>query len=219
MDNIFVPTANAYAVTLIESKLGLPGTAVVVPFEPMPKPKARERYCFENVRDMVREHGGEILCGWVVWQHGEFFVEAEHHAVWQKPSGQLACVTPQTPPEKALTFIPDPSAVYDFDTRLLTKNIRVALINDSRLEKAFKLLDRQTDLLNAGQRRDSNSVLLAGDDVYLYDALNMQKTTLLMQVMMSNGSSPHPHDLTKNVGRNDPCPCASGKKFKKCHGA
>ncbi|HMQ69664.1 MAG TPA: SEC-C metal-binding domain-containing protein [Ignavibacteria bacterium] len=23
--------------------------------------------------------------------------------------------------------------------------------------------------------------------------------------------------LTKNVGRNDPCPCGSGKKFKNCH--
>ena len=23
----------------------------------------------------------------------------------------------------------------------------------------------------------------------------------------------------KKVGRNDPCPCGSGKKFKKCHGA
>jgi preprotein translocase subunit SecA len=22
-----------------------------------------------------------------------------------------------------------------------------------------------------------------------------------------------------SVGRNDPCPCGSGKKFKKCHGA
>ena len=22
-----------------------------------------------------------------------------------------------------------------------------------------------------------------------------------------------------NVGRNDPCPCGSGKKFKNCHGA
>jgi preprotein translocase subunit SecA len=22
-----------------------------------------------------------------------------------------------------------------------------------------------------------------------------------------------------NVGRNDPCPCGSGKKFKKCHGS
>jgi preprotein translocase subunit SecA len=21
------------------------------------------------------------------------------------------------------------------------------------------------------------------------------------------------------VGRNDPCPCGSGKKYKKCHGA
>jgi len=23
----------------------------------------------------------------------------------------------------------------------------------------------------------------------------------------------------KKVGRNDPCPCGSGKKYKKCHGA
>jgi preprotein translocase subunit SecA len=23
---------------------------------------------------------------------------------------------------------------------------------------------------------------------------------------------------TAKVGRNDPCPCGSGKKFKKCHG-
>jgi preprotein translocase subunit SecA len=23
----------------------------------------------------------------------------------------------------------------------------------------------------------------------------------------------------ESVGRNDPCPCGSGKKFKKCHGA
>jgi len=22
----------------------------------------------------------------------------------------------------------------------------------------------------------------------------------------------------KEVGRNDPCPCGSGKKYKKCHG-
>ena len=23
----------------------------------------------------------------------------------------------------------------------------------------------------------------------------------------------------KDVGRNDPCPCGSGQKYKKCHGA
>ena len=24
--------------------------------------------------------------------------------------------------------------------------------------------------------------------------------------------------LTANIGRNDPCPCGSGKKYKHCHG-
>lgn len=219
MDNIFVPTANAYAVTLIESRLGLPGAAVVVPFEPMPK--THERYCFENVRDMVLEHGGEIIHGWVVWQHGDVFVEAEHHGVWQKPSGQLVCVTPQTPPEETLTFIPDPSAVYDFDSRLFTKNIRVALINDSRLEEAFRLLDQQMDLRNAGRRRDPNHpgfVGFVGEDKRTFIALELRKAALMTQVM-SNRPSTLSHDSIRKVGRNDPCPCASGKKFKKCHGA
>jgi preprotein translocase subunit SecA len=26
-------------------------------------------------------------------------------------------------------------------------------------------------------------------------------------------------DAWADVGRNDPCPCGSGKKYKKCHGA
>jgi uncharacterized protein len=26
------------------------------------------------------------------------------------------------------------------------------------------------------------------------------------------------HRSEPKVGRNDPCPCGSGKKFKKCHG-
>ena len=26
----------------------------------------------------------------------------------------------------------------------------------------------------------------------------------------------HKQEITKKVGRNDPCPCGSGKKFKKC---
>jgi preprotein translocase subunit SecA len=25
--------------------------------------------------------------------------------------------------------------------------------------------------------------------------------------------------MNRKVGRNDPCPCGSGKKYKKCHGA
>jgi preprotein translocase subunit SecA len=28
-----------------------------------------------------------------------------------------------------------------------------------------------------------------------------------------------PRVVFDKVGRNDPCPCGSGKKYKKCHGA
>ena len=34
----------------------------------------------------------------------------------------------------------------------------------------------------------------------------------------ATAARPRPVDWS-NVGRNDPCPCGSGKKFKKCHGA
>jgi preprotein translocase subunit SecA len=29
---------------------------------------------------------------------------------------------------------------------------------------------------------------------------------------------PQPVHVEKKIGRNDPCPCGSGKKFKNCHG-
>jgi len=35
----------------------------------------------------------------------------------------------------------------------------------------------------------------------------------------SSSQSPKPINATKEVNRNDPCPCGSGKKYKKCHGA
>ena len=31
-------------------------------------------------------------------------------------------------------------------------------------------------------------------------------------------AQPLPEHLTQRVGRNDPCPCGSGKRFKQCHG-
>jgi len=52
------------------------------------------------------------------------------------------------------------------------------------------------------------------------------KSEIERQVMKITGgnNSPQPSLTTreeekKNIGRNDPCWCGSGKKFKKCHGA
>jgi preprotein translocase subunit SecA len=46
--------------------------------------------------------------------------------------------------------------------------------------------------------------------------------TAVKPVAAGDGAAPAParpqHTVAK-VGRNDPCPCGSGKKYKKCHGA
>jgi preprotein translocase subunit SecA len=42
-----------------------------------------------------------------------------------------------------------------------------------------------------------------------------------LQFVGGDGSSVAKKQVINNdkVGRNDPCPCGSGKKYKKCHGA
>jgi preprotein translocase subunit SecA len=37
-------------------------------------------------------------------------------------------------------------------------------------------------------------------------------------VPMQEQRKPEPVRLGPQIGRNDPCPCGSGKKFKQCHG-
>jgi preprotein translocase subunit SecA len=39
------------------------------------------------------------------------------------------------------------------------------------------------------------------------------------RAVASAAASVAPVQAMPKVGRNEPCPCGSGKKFKKCHGA
>jgi hypothetical protein len=211
MIRIFSPDAQSHPVRLIEQKLGFPpNTAIVVPYEAMDG--ARAQYCFQNVRDVVAKIGGQIVNGWLVWQHDNIFVEAEHHAVWRKPTGEVVCITPQTPPEESITFIPDPPADYDFDTGRVSHNVRIALLNDSRLQQIFKACEQQTDLLNAKRWMTDRGPLveLSPSDSLNLSELENLKSDLMTEIVTSQFSK---------AGRNAPCPCGSGKKYKKCHGS
>ncbi|MCS7318206.1 MAG: SEC-C metal-binding domain-containing protein, partial [Candidatus Dojkabacteria bacterium] len=53
----------------------------------------------------------------------------------------------------------------------------------------------------------------------LVDRLLEQKISNRLIVQKENKRVSDVGVVYKNVGRNDPCPCGSGKKFKKCHGA
>ncbi|MCD6109896.1 preprotein translocase subunit SecA [bacterium] len=48
---------------------------------------------------------------------------------------------------------------------------------------------------------------------------NIMRTMMANQTKKNVSQIPEIDPRFKNVGRNDPCPCGSGKKFKKCHGA
>jgi len=47
-----------------------------------------------------------------------------------------------------------------------------------------------------------------------------ERTDLLSQAHSDTQQKekPQPVKVEKKVGRNDPCPCGSGKKYKQCHG-
>jgi len=46
-----------------------------------------------------------------------------------------------------------------------------------------------------------------------------QQKDLQFQAGPAQAEAPKPVRAATKVGRNDPCPCGSGKKYKKCHGA
>jgi len=70
-------------------------------------------------------------------------------------------------------------------------------------------------------RRPPRMVSTTADE--LEEAFLRRKRRELEQARMAGGGDAAPVQQVirsqQKVGRNDPCPCGSGKKFKKCHGA
>ena len=70
------------------------------------------------------------------------------------------------------------------------------------------------DLLKKYKRRYIKNKIISSTTV-LYRSNAFSST---LGIIEDNENKPQ-IDLTKKIGRNDPCPCGSGKKFKKCCGA
>ena len=70
-------------------------------------------------------------------------------------------------------------------------------------------------------RRPPRMVSTSADE--LEEAFMRRKRRELEQARMAGaGDTPQVQQVVRGqekVGRNDPCPCGSGKKYKKCHGA
>lgn len=68
--------------------------------------------------------------------------------------------------------------------------------------------------ITAGLKSGEIDVNEFGMSIVTSDLLDEVKIQMLGELAKSQGGNAAP----KNVGRNDPCPCGSGKKYKKCCG-
>jgi hypothetical protein len=155
-------------------------------------PRSLINECFPNVDTYVKEHGGQSVLGRCIWKRANVLIEAEAHAVWKSPSGDMVDVTPHINREPSILFLVDSKMIYDGNC---IPNIRKALTS-SPLVAEFINLFNERDLIAAESKESTFS--LPADIV--------RRMFEIEQI------------LNQRVGRNDPCPCQSGMKYKKCCG-
>ena len=104
----------------------------------------------------------------------------------------------------------DPLLIYKFESFQLFKGV---LDKVSRDVLAF-LLKSQIPL---SEKREP--VSLREEQKRKTDLSRMQTSRQDLAASSGEPKTQAPVHVEKRVGRNDPCPCGSGKKFKNCHGA
>lgn len=148
--------------------------------------------CFHNIDTYIEKHGGQRILGRSIWQRANALIEAEAHAIWKSPTGEIFDITPHTNNETSILFVVDPKMTYAGNC---IPNIRKALTS-SPLVAEFIILFNERDRIAAESK--GNTFSLPTDMV--------RRMFEIEQI------------LNQRAGRNDPCPCQSGIKYKKCCG-
>ena len=76
-------------------------------------------------------------------------------------------------------------------------------------------------------KADVKNIIEKQIDNFIYAgkvAIELRKKGLIKEIKsdntpVSNGDLEVNRIITKKIGRNEPCPCGSGKKYKQCHGS
>ena len=79
----------------------------------VPVPEAPLRECFRVVNHCVSAHGGRAVLGWNIVELPGIWLEAEFHAVWQRPDNALLDVSPREFPLARYLFVEDKNLPYN----------------------------------------------------------------------------------------------------------
>ncbi|MDY5969099.1 MAG: SEC-C metal-binding domain-containing protein, partial [Bacteroidales bacterium] len=104
----------------------------------------------------------------------------------------------------------DPLLIYKFESFNLFEKM---LLNVNREVSSFlsraQLHVREDQQLKEGRQPESNDRKLQ---------TSRQNQEQAARQRTAPQQKPQPVHVEKKIGRNDPCPCGSGKKYKNCHG-
>ena len=111
----------------------------------------------------------------------------------------------------------DPLLIYKFESFGLFSKMLVKVNRDvlAILDKAYIPVREQDPEAAERQRQQQMQQQRAKVDVNKLQASRMQAAA---QAGQGEKQKPMPVHAEKKIGRNDPCPCGSGKKYKNCHG-
>lgn len=163
----------------------------------------RQNDCYANVKLCIEQNGGNQQQGWIIWESEGFLLQAEHHAVWSAPNGNRIDVSPKLDRETSILFLPDSRNLWTGDQIVLS--IHRLLSNDP--------MTRQIVAMAEAHQRLRNAAFKCGEQIPTVE--QMSHMVVQMASPTRGGKTP---PTTGSVGRNAPCPCGSGRKYKKCCG-
>ena len=196
---ITVPSERTEEVKQLLSIIGSPNEPIYVACKP--DKRAQQNECFTLVDAKVNKEGGEQIIGWQIWQTS-LLLEAEFHAVWKTPNGELVDITPKSIPFKEILFVADPETAYEGKQ---VNNIRINLSGNPLVDEFIAIHEAVFRIENKGERAFKYELSLSGEEANAHHKLNLVKPVL--EIMALQGCT-----------RNSHCFCGSEKKYKACHG-
>ena len=166
-----------------------------------PEPYSQVTQCFTSVDEKIKRDGGSQVLGWQIWK-SDILVEAEFHAVWKSPNGDLQDITPKQIDISKILFLPDPKAQY---VGSQVDNIRVNITQNKLIDDFIEISKAIFKMENKGNRAFEYELKLIGAEAQNYKVLTQIKHALYSMI-------------THGYNRNSTCFCHSGKKYKHCHG-
>lgn len=158
-----------------------------------PTEKAELHECFRNVESHIALYSGDIQYGWIIWESPNRTLNAEFHAVWVSPTGELLDITPKVDGEIRILFLPD--STITFRGQLIENRKKVLVDNTWTRQWIW----------------EEHNFFLIKQKHYRNRQVDIESFRAECEKWLEA-----PDARTPQIGPNRRCICGSRKKFKSC---